>query len=164
MTDTQSPSLQPLSSLPNAGLLRRLAAMVYDSLLVMTVSMVYGALVLLFQIQILGQALADGEKAHMGPLGFIGLIVVISLFFCMFWRKGGQTLGMRAWRLRIIGKDGDRPSWRACLLRCLLAPLSLAVVGLGYLWCLLDRNGATLHDLLTHSRVVVLPKDKKAKK
>lgn len=151
----------PLSSLPNAGLLRRLAAMVYDSLLVMAVGMAYGALVLLFQVKGLGVTLEEGEKANMGTPGFIGLVAVICLFFCLFWRRGGQTLGMRAWRLQIIGDDGLKPSWQACLLRCSLAPLSLIAAGLGYWWCLLDKQSSTLHDRLSHSRVVVLPKRKK---
>jgi len=160
MTDNTYETV-PLSALPNAGLLRRLAAMVYDSLLVMAVSMAYGALVLLIQVKVLGATFAEGEKAQMGTPGFIGLVAVICLFFCLFWRRGGQTLGMRAWRLRIIGDNGLKPSWQSCLLRCALAPLSLVAAGLGYWWCLLDKQSSTLHDRLSHSRVVVLPKQKK---
>lgn len=135
--------------------------MVYDSLIVMAIAVAYGALLLFTQVQFLGATFAEGEKARMGPFGFLGLLLVISLFFCLFWRRGGQTLGMRAWRLQVISDDGSAPSWRACLVRCLLAPLSLAALGIGYWWLLIDKRGATLHDRISGSRVVVLPKTKR---
>lgn len=147
--------------LSNAGLLRRAGAMVYDSLIVMAIAMAYGAVVLAFKVAVAGETLAEGEKAQLGPLGFVGLLAVITLFFCHFWRRGGQTIGMRAWRLRIISEDGSPPSWPQCLLRCALAPMALAAVGLGYLWSLVDKQGCTLHDKFSHSRIVVLPKEKK---
>ena len=150
-----------LHSLPSAGVIRRLAAMVYDSLVLMALTMAYGAIVLLVQVKMFGQVLEEGEKAQMGPLGFVGMIAVIALFYCLFWRRGGQTIGMRAWRLQIIGEQTAQPSWRSCLLRCLTAPLSLAALGAGYWWCLVDKQGATLHDRASATRVVLLPKSKK---
>lgn len=161
---TTPPTPSALQALPNAGLLRRLAAMLYDSLLVMAVAMAYGGLLLLIQVQVLGRSFAPGEKADMGIFGLLGLIAVICLFFCVFWRRGGQTLGMRAWRLRLVAENGEVPSWGSCLLRTGLAPLSLAAAGLGYLWCLLDQQGSTLHDRISRSRVVLLPKRPKNKR
>jgi hypothetical protein len=49
-------------------------------------------------------------------------------------------------------------------LRCLLAPLSMAILGIGYLWCLVDKQGNCLHDIYSNTKVVLLPKRSKAKK
>lgn len=146
-----------------AGLFRRLAAMVYDSLLLLGLSFVYGGL---FAVSI-PNWLADepvplGELAY-GPLGRLffqlGWLALIVGFFTYFWRHGGQTLGMRAWRLKVQTPDGQTISYQQCLLRCLLAALSMALAGLGYVWCLFDPQRQTLHDRLTHTQVIVLPKN-----
>ena len=126
MTDT--------TSLPSANLGRRFGAMVYDSLIVMAIAMGYGGLALYIKIAAFGEALAEGEKASLGPSVFLGLLAVICLFFCFFWHKGGQPIGMRAWRLQVISSNGLNPSWKQCLLRCLLAPMAMAIAH-----CTLDR-------------------------
>lgn len=143
-----------------AGLFRRIGAILYDSLLIMALSMVYGGLILAIKYKILGVSLAIGEKASVGLLGFLGLVALIVTFFCFFWRRAGQTTGMRAWRLKLVNDAGGPPSLQQCIVRCALAPLSLAVFGLGYLWCLIDRDGSCLHDRISHSQIVLLPKEK----
>lgn len=158
MSKTQvTPSVQP------AGLFRRLAAMVYDSLLLLGLSFVYGGV---FAVSI-PNWLADepvplGELAY-GPVGRLffqlGWLALLVGFFTYFWRRGGQTLGMRAWRLQVQTPEGGIISYQQCLLRCALAPLSMAAFGLGYLWCLFDPQRQTLHDRLTKTRVVTLPKN-----
>ncbi len=141
-----------------APLWRRIAAMVYDLLITMTVAMTYGALFITIKYRALGTALADGERASMGPSGFVGLIIVTLLFYGFFWHRGGQTLGMRAWRLQLLQPNGQCPSWSQSLARALLAPLSFAAAGIGYFWCLYDSEGKTLHDRATNTCVIVLPK------
>jgi len=148
------------TSLPTAGLLRRLGALVYDALLVMAISMAWGGLTVYLRYGLLGEQLAEGEKAQSSPLEFFGLVIVITLFFSFFWRRAGQTLGMRAWRLRLQQANGQTPNWRQCLLRSAIAPLSLLCAGLGYFWILVDANGDSAHDRLGKLKVVVLPKGK----
>lgn len=84
--------------------------------------------------------------------------VIVVLFFGLFWRKTGQTLGMQAWRIRVIPCSGDRLSWGQVVLRCAGAAVSAACLGLGYLWPLVDRDGRSWHDRLSGSRLVLLPK------
>lgn len=144
---------------PSAGLLRRFAAMLYDALLLMAISIGYGALALAFKVQILQQEVLAGQRADLGLPGFVGWVLVLVLFYCYFWTRSGQTLGMRAWRLELQGSDGGRPSLRACLLRCPLAVLGLALLGLGYFWRCLDPQQLTLHDRLSKTRVVLRPKE-----
>ncbi len=150
----------PLPSVHSAGLIKRLAAGVYDSLLLLAVSMAYGALALAFKVQILGMELAPGEKANLGVIGFIGWLGIIIGFYSVFWRRFGQTLGMKAWRLKLTDINGNRPSWGLCIVRCALAMLSLLCLGLGYWWLLFDPDNLTLHDRLSRTRVWLMPKEK----
>lgn len=154
---------QASTSIQPAGLFRRLAAMVYDSMLLLGLSFIYGGV---FAVSIpnwlADEPLPLGELAY-GPVGRLffqlGWLVLIVGFFTYFWHRGGQTLGMRAWRLRVQTLDGGTISYQQCLLRCLLAPLSMAAFGLGYIWCLFDPKRQTLHDRLSASQVVCLPKN-----
>ena len=152
------------TSYPAASLWRRLAAMIYDTLIVMAVAMGYGALFIAIKYRFLAPPLLEGERATMGTPGFIGLIAVIFLFFSFFWHRGGQTVGMRAWRLQVLRPDGDFPDWGQCLLRCLVAPFSLTLAGAGYFWCLIDQQGQSWHDKASGTLVIELPKPEKKKK
>jgi len=91
-------------------------------------------------------------------LSLLGWWACLVGYYYICWRKQGQTLGMKAWRLRLQQADGYLASPQQCILRSLLAPLSLAFLGIGYLWCLLP-NKVCLHDLLTETQVVVLDKN-----
>ncbi|MDX5409503.1 MAG: RDD family protein [Thauera sp.] len=137
------------TDLPTAPLWRRLAAMLYDSLLVLALLML--AIAVAFLIK--GGAI---DPHH--PLFRLYLLMVIALFFCGFWVAGGQTLGMRSWRLRVQREDGGLIGWWQALGRFLLAIPSLALGGIGLWWMLLDRERRALHDRLSHTRVVVVPK------
>ncbi|MCL1634599.1 RDD family protein [Luteimonas sp. SX5] len=74
------------------------------------------------------------------------------------WRRGGQTLGMRPWRLRVVARDGGCPSWRALWLRYSIATLSLLPAGLGFWWAWIDRDRLTWHDRASRTRMLREPK------
>ncbi|MGQ9426070.1 RDD family protein [Gilvimarinus sp. F26214L] len=157
-------SITPHSNLPAASLPRRLAAMVYDSLLLLGLSFAYGGIFAVWIPGAMGRRPELGELAIEGAALFffqLGWAALMIGFFLYFWRRGGQTLGMRAWRLRVQTPDGEIISLGQGLLRCIIAPLSLGLFGLGYLWCLLDPRGQTVHDRLSHTEVVTLPKEKR---
>ncbi|UTA49159.1 RDD family protein [Simiduia sp. 21SJ11W-1] len=149
MTDIQYPSL-----------LRRLGAMLYDFLLVIAVSIAYGAAFLWAKVAVFGYVLAEGEKANLGWPGFIGWLLLLALYFVFFWVKSGQTLGMKTWRIAVLDPTGKRLTVKAAITRWLLAWASALALGLGYLWALIDKDSQTLHDLLSHSRTHLLPKHK----
>lgn len=147
-----------LQSLPSAGVIRRLAALLYDSLLLLAVSIGYGALALAIKVNLLGMPLAEGEKASLGPIGFAGWMLVLIAFYCLFWNRFGQTLGMKAWRLQVTDLNGQHPSFMRGALRCIWATLSFICLGLGYFWLWIDKDNLTLHDRLSGTRVWQLPK------
>lgn len=84
------------------------------------------------------------------------LLGVIFLFFGWFWTHGGQTLGMRAWRLRAVRADGTPMDWAHAAKRFGFAIVSLAAFGIGFLWMLADGERLTWHDRLSNTRIVRL--------
>ena len=137
-----------MSGAAAAPLWRRFAAGTYDLLLQLALVMVAAAPAVW---------LMDGEAVPAGHLGFqLYLVAVIAVFHLGFWLRGGQTLGMRAWRLRLEGEDGQPPSPGAALLRWPLACLGWGLLAIGPLWCLADREGRALQDRLSGTRVVVV--------
>lgn len=74
------------------------------------------------------------------------------------WRRGGQTLAMRAWRLRLVGASGVAPGWRQLCLRYAVGTVSLALGGLGFWWAWVDRDRLTWHDRASGTRLIRLPK------
>ncbi len=79
------------------------------------------------------------------------------LFFAGFWTHGGQTLGMRAWRIRLVGRGGGRVSWGQATLRFFAAIVSWLALGLGFLWALVDRERHAWHDRCSGTRLIRLP-------
>lgn len=134
----------------NVSLVRRLGAIVYDSLLV---------LALMFMITLPFVAFRGGEPVEPGegPYRLI-LLLVAYVFFVGFWTKSGRTLGMQAWRVQVEGADGAKPDIARASLRFLAAILSLLPFGLGFWWQLFDKDGLTWHDRLSGTRIRYYPK------
>lgn len=86
------------------------------------------------------------------------LLAVTAGYYVLSWRYGGQTIGMRAWRLRVVDRNGASPGWGACVLRFFVAQVSLALACLGFLWCLFERERRGWHDLASGTRILRLPK------
>lgn len=136
------------------GLLRRLAAILYDSLLL------FGLLLLASMMVTLPVGILAGEAAANtlpeNPWFRLWLALVPPAFFLLFWLKGGQTLGMRSWRLRVVRDDGAPLRRADALKRLFWSLLSWLPLGLGYLWVLADRDRLAWHDRLSGTRLVVL--------
>lgn len=162
MTNASRPNhTRPITEYATPSLLRRFAAMLYDSLLLMALSVLYGALTVAFNLLING-APASGEKIAWGNWGivvFLGWVLTLAGFFCYFWCKSGQTLGMKTWRIKMFDAQAlQLPSLSQALQRCLLAPLSLLVLGLGYWFIYTNTERQTLHDKLSNTRILLLSK------
>ena len=140
-----------------APLWRRLAAMLYDSFLIFAIWIMVG-FVVLSAFGIDQARTVDGAQVVLDPLYknvlFAAMILSSFTFFSVFWMNSGQTLGMQAWKIRIQNHDGSAIGFSQCLIRFCLAPLSLALFGIGFLWMLVDREKLTLHDRASHSQVV----------
>jgi uncharacterized RDD family membrane protein YckC len=140
------------AALPGAGVLRRFAAMIYDGLLIVALIFVLTALFLPFTG---GEAILASTMPVLAAIYNIARLAVFVGFFGVFWTRRGQTLGMAAWRMRIIKADGSPLTWLDTLKRLGAATISLLPLGLGYFWLWIDRDHLTWHDRWTATRVVV---------
>jgi uncharacterized RDD family membrane protein YckC len=130
-----------------AGFFRRLAAMVYDALLVAAILMSTITLIVVLTNTPVAQA------------NVLGLLLLESFaFFAYFWIFRGQTLGMLAWRLSIVTGSGYQMTFSQALLRYFGALISFAAFGLGYFWILIDAQKRGWPDLISDSRVLYTPK------
>ncbi len=82
------------------------------------------------------------------------VLALTALYFVWSWVRGGQTVGMRAWRLRVVAADGGPVDRTRALLRFAVALVSLAAFGLGFLWCLIDRDRRAWHDMAAGTLLV----------
>jgi uncharacterized RDD family membrane protein YckC len=137
----------------NTGLLRRLAAIMYDTLLVVAV---------LFMVTVPFIAVRGGEPVEIGDNTWyrIALVIVIYAFFVGFWTRSGRTLGMQSWGLQLETMDGGRPTLATASVRFMAAIISWAPLGLGFLWQLLDKDKLTWHDRISGTHIVHYPKPK----
>lgn len=125
---------------------RRLLAISYDALLLGAVLFVATFAVLPFSG---GVAIRPGN-----PFYATYLATIAYLYYAWPWLHGGQTLGMRAWGIRLVRAGGGAPRIADTLLRFAGAVVSALPLGLGFLYALADRDGRALHDLLSGTRLI----------
>ena len=146
------PLLRPQGDFPPAGLIRRFAALFYDFLLcvalVMVVTLIYqqGLLRLIHGGE---RLLAMSQAGALDRDPVLASLLLLSLFgfFCYFWVRTGQTLGMQVWGVRVQNADGTSISIWQALLRFMVAIASWLCLGLGFLWALGNRQRKTWHDI-----------------
>ena len=124
------------------GIARRLAAMLYEALLLGAVAF-FAAWLFFF-----ASGGLDATWAWPRPALQLFIASVLAAYFLWCWLRGGQTLAMRAWRIRLIGVTPKR-----AILRFVLAAL-LVPTGVSILWACFDRERQFLHDRLAGTRLV----------
>lgn len=136
-----------------ARLWRRLAAIFYDTLLVTALLLVLTALVV---------GARAGAGVNPGSVWLqVLLLLAMWLYFGWCWTHGGQTLGMRSWRLRLVAA-GSHPAanvgWTRATLRFVGAWLSALPLAAGFWSCLFDSEQRCWHDRLSRTRLVHEPR------
>lgn len=150
----QSADTKPsLADLPSAGALRRIAALVYDLLIIIAIHFLVSALYLAIVLRGNAPEHAPQLQATLFPL----LLLATFGFYAWFWTHGGQTLGMRAWKLKVVDARlaGHRITIVQCLLRFVTGLLSF---GACYLVIYADPSRDALHDRMSGTRTLVIPK------
>ena len=149
-----------------AGFIRRLLAMVYDTLVATAVGMCAAMVMIVTLVVMLKNGALDlqgyAEPADLIQASFGYKLLIqtwvglwIAGFFLWFWRRGGQTLGMRAWRLRIYSTVEEPMTWPRLFIR-----LFASLGGLGTLLVLFDfKNKQSLQDRLAKTEVLKLSKE-----
>jgi uncharacterized RDD family membrane protein YckC len=129
------------------GIFRRIACMLYESLLLL------GVLSVTFMVPhlILGMGFSISLP---GWLLMVHVFIVLGAYFLWYWGHGGQTLAMQTWKIQLTTPGGNPPTMPRLLLRYSLAWPSLVYFGVGLLWSIFDRDRQFLHDRLAGTRLV----------
>jgi uncharacterized RDD family membrane protein YckC len=128
----------------------RLTALIYDVFPLMGLWFFGGAI----GLSVAGEANKFARNTTVQAL----VLLFTAGYFVISWTRGGQTIGMRAWRLRVINEDGSRIAWPRALLRFVLACFSFALLGAGFWWQFFDREKRSAHDAIAHTRMLREPK------
>ena len=136
-----------------APLWRRLAALAYDVFPLIALWMITA-----FAYLYAGGGHYDPRHPHWAArLGLqLVLLAVTAAYFVVSWARIGATIGMRAWKLKLVREDGSRVGALAALARFFLALFSLAIAGTGFWWALFDARKRTLHDRICKTVMVRL--------
>jgi uncharacterized RDD family membrane protein YckC len=132
-----------------ASFTRRTLAALYDWLLVIALMMVLSTPV----IAVLDDAINPANNIYRAAM-----LLVAFAFFTGFWNYGGQTLGMKAWRLKLRRLDGSPVTFAHAALRFLFAAIALLPAGLGFVWMLWDKDGLGWHDRWSGTTIELLTK------
>ena len=160
---------------PDASVLKRLYALIYDGLLLIAIDMVFVLLPASFLITF--------KEMDTHSSGYVATIIAATLlvhylFYTWFWTHGGQTLGMRAWKLKLISThDGNTINWSQGFMRFLLGlpawvlllmallnlfalqrEMNAALIMFGLLWWVMDNRAGLWREKLSHTRIEQLPK------
>lgn len=155
MPHTASRTPPPLPEV--APLWRRLMAILYDCIVLSGVLLLVAAIA----YSLFGRAIQYSFGRALFQTVLFGLTYT---YYSYFWMHGGQTTGMRAWRIRVLSADGQRgiTPWQA-LLRFFVAIPSGLLAGLGFLWMLWDPRRMTWHDRYSESQIFMAPWPAKTK-
>lgn len=131
------------------SLARRVAAMFYDALFVFAV----------LALASLPWSVAGITPEHpLYPVYMVFLYALIAGYFTWFWTHGGQTPGMKTWKILLVADGGGAVGWHTALLRFAAAMLSLGALGLGFIAALFNDERLAWHDRLSASRLVASDK------
>lgn len=132
------------------GLLKLGACLLYEALTVIALSFVFTGIFLWFA----GDATHGARRVLMQFF----LWLVLGAYFIWCWLRSGRTLAMQVWRLKLLDEENQLLTMKLAAARYLLATLSLALCGLGFLWAVIDRDHLFLHDRLLKCKVVLQSK------
>ena len=143
-----------------ASFFKRLGAYIYDLFALGAILMLAAILALLVvtisnKVGLIDLSLYEDTAQYLGqsPIYLAYLCVVIIGFYAYFWTQAGQTIGMKAWRLRVQNSDGSNITFTQSLIR-----MATSAFGLGNIMALLTSRNA-FQDLWAESEVVVLSKE-----
>lgn len=164
----------------------RMAAIVYDGMLILALLFLVGTILTVIGTLLTTQVGTESSQAQSLPVWYQNVIMTPSFiltlvgFYGLFWRRGGQTLGMQTWRLKTVNNSGHLLTWGQAFKRILAAslmPLILGIIGsliggsraiiltsaflglvFNYAFCLFNRRGLAVQDLISNTITLKMPK------
>jgi uncharacterized RDD family membrane protein YckC len=136
---------------PPVGLIRRLMAIFYDLFLLTAILFLATAVI---------NAINNGEAIDSSVTYTIFLriylVSIIFFYFGWFWTHGGQTLGMKTWKIKLIDNDSQKINWKQVVIREITAVISWFCFGLGFFWSLFDKQKRSWHDISSSATLIDL--------
>lgn len=139
-------SAAPRAAAP-ASLARRLLALLYEALLLL-------ALLLAGSVPFVMVA-PHADRVVARPLFQLYLVALTAAYFVWQWRHGGRTLAMKTWRLRLVTREGGPLTLRHAAARYVIGLAGTLLLGAGFWWALLDREGLFLHDRAAGTKIIM---------
>lgn len=126
------------------------AAFLYDIFPVLGIFLLTSLLVLLFRNGV--------EVERFSPWFIFILVAELGFYYIYSWKKGGQTLGMRAWKFKIIPNRANQRtiSWHQASTRFVVGIFSTLLIGAGFFWKLLSKDNQSWMDLVSNSKTIML--------
>ena len=132
----------------NAGLIRRLLALLYDSILIIGIYMSYVILVTYLN----GSALESQLEILFLQFSFI---IFIFLFYCYFWKfNNGQTLGMQVWKIKLVSSGNEEININKMVLRCALSIIFSLVFLSNFIFIIFNKERKTLGDYFSKTKLL----------
>ncbi len=132
----------------NAGLIRRLLALLYDSILIIGIYMSYVILVTYLN----GSALESQLEILFLQFSFI---IFIFLFYCYFWKfNNGQTLGMQVWKIKLASLGKEEININKMVLRCALSMVFSLLFLSNFIFIIFNKERKTLGDYFSKTRLL----------
>ncbi len=135
---TATAALPPIAAaaLPRAGFWIRVGALFVDTVLVIIVIVLLAAL----------------THWRVNPLAAIP--VALAAYGALLWKTKGTTIGGIVCGLKVVRLDNDPVDWPTAIVRALSCFLSMAPLGLGFIWVVLDDEKQSWHDKIAGTTVV----------
>ena len=131
-----------------ASLLRRLLALLYDSILIIGIYMSYVILITYLN----GSALESQVEKLFLQFSFIFFIF---LFYCYFWKfNNGQTLGMQVWKIKLFSSENENISILRMIYRCFLSLFFSLLFLSNFIFIIFNRERKTLGDYFSKTRLL----------
>ncbi len=141
-----------------ASFLKRLFAWVYDllgALGIFILALVIGQICIYLTSLLINEEFESIDKAYITDvIRGVYLFACVQFYYVWCWVKGGQTVGMKTWRLQVYKANGDLLTYKEAYLRSFLS-----MAGVSTLWALIDKDNRGLQDIAVGSLVIELPKD-----
>ena len=135
--------------------MRRMLAIIYDLFLLLALLFIATSAVMVFNQ---GNAIVPGHPLY---AFYVSCLLIISFcFYGWFWTHGGQTLGMKTWKMKLQQYNGHAVTWPLDFIRFITAVFSWSAAGLGFFWSLFNPQKRTWHDIASNCVLVDLRPDK----
>lgn len=127
------------------SLLRRIAIMFYDSILLIAL--------LFFASLPVAVPLEMTMEHPYYPLFILYIHLVAFLFFGWCWTRGGQTLGSKTWKIKVVADSGGNVTWKHAFMRYIGSLLCWVSLGIGFLWCYTNKERLAWNDIISKTRL-----------